>query len=245
MTLPDGITRSLEPSELRARAVPRRGFGARSADRERSQYKNEARTSTGQAVEGSHRAHLRSLRSQLSNLTPRIQTLASSWTRGACQVWQRPTKPSVSDVRGSLVRRIETVHTFLTAEEVDNLTGDYLAVASIKELASQYGIHRATVFAHLRRKNVPRRPVGPSVDEASEIVRLFRGGTSMRAFSRSLGVGRQRVRTCLDEAGAAADARHEAVSTSVRQCQHAEECCDAATDPMIEYRRFILHCRPD
>jgi transposase len=58
----------------------------------------------------------------------------------------------------------ETVQTFLTAAEIDQLVGDYVSGMRIDELAERYGVYRATVFAHLRRRNVPRRPVG--LDEA-------------------------------------------------------------------------------
>lgn len=80
---------------------------------------------------------------------------------------------------------------------MDSLIGDYLAGASVQELAQGYGVHRATVFAHLRRRNTPRRSLGLDVDDSAEAVRLFRAGVSMRAISRRLGVGRKAVRTVL------------------------------------------------
>lgn len=112
--------------------------------------------------------------------------------------------PPVRDARGSLVRRIETAQTFLTAFEVDSLIGDYLTGVSVQELAKRYGIHRATVFSHLRRRNTPRRSLGLDVDDSAEAVRLFRAGVSMRAISRRLGVGRKAVRTALVQASVVA-----------------------------------------
>ncbi|MEA4944290.1 MAG: hypothetical protein VB080_07615 [Propionicimonas sp.] len=50
--------------------------------------------------------------------------------------------------------------TFLTPSEVDHLVADYEAGCGIQDLAEKYGIHRATVFAHLQRREVPRRPSG-------------------------------------------------------------------------------------
>lgn len=101
------------------------------------------------------------------------------------------------DVRGPVVRRIETAQTVLAASKIDRLVGDYLAGAGIEELADRYGIHRATVFAHLRRRNTPRRPPGLDVHEEAEAVRLYRDGVSMRAIARRVGVGRKTVRTTL------------------------------------------------
>jgi transposase-like protein len=88
------------------------------------------------------------------------------------------------------VRTVETAQTFLTASEVDALVGDYLAGMSVKALAERYGIHRATVFSHLRRRNVPSRRPGLGIDEKAEAVRLARTGVSMRAIGRRMGVDR-------------------------------------------------------
>lgn len=91
--------------------------------------------------------------------------------------------------------------TFLTPSEVDGLIEDYNAGMSVQGLAKKYGIHRATVSAHLSRRSTPRRRPGLDVDERAEAVRLFRAGESMRAISRRLGVGRKSVRVCLAEVG--------------------------------------------
>lgn len=83
--------------------------------------------------------------------------------------------------------------------------GDYLAGAGVPELADRYGIHRSTVFAHLRRRNVPGRRPGLSLDEKAEAVRLARAGVSMRAIGRRMGVDRKGVRAALVEAGVIGD----------------------------------------
>lgn len=98
------------------------------------------------------------------------------------------------------MRRIETAQTFLTSSEVDSLIGDHLAGGSVQEVAEGYGIDRATVFAHLRRRNTPRRSLGLDVDDDAEVVRLFRADVSMRAISWRLGVGRKAVRAALVQA---------------------------------------------
>ncbi|MFT3832548.1 MAG: hypothetical protein QM711_04400 [Micropruina sp.] len=72
---------------------------------------------------------------------------------------------------------------------------------SVKSLAERYGVHRATVFSHLRRRNVPSRRPGLGPDEKAEAVRLARAGVSMRAISRRMGVDRKAIRVALVEAG--------------------------------------------
>ncbi|WP_187346941.1 helix-turn-helix domain-containing protein [Saccharomonospora sp. CUA-673] len=89
---------------------------------------------------------------------------------------------------------------------MDRLIEDYNSGMSVQGLAQKYGIHRATVSAHLSRRSIPRRRPGLDVDERAEAVRLFRAGVSMRSISRRLGVGRQSVRVCLVEAGLVAAA---------------------------------------
>lgn len=59
-----------------------------------------------------------------------------------------------------MVRGIENLQTFLTAAEVDRLVDDYLDGAMVNELADRYGVHRATVSAHLTRRRVGRRRPG-------------------------------------------------------------------------------------
>lgn len=70
---------------------------------------------------------------------------------------RRPGGPPSKDVREPTVRRIGTAQTFLAAAEIDNLVGDCLAGVGIQELAERCGIRRATVFAHQRRRDTPRR----------------------------------------------------------------------------------------
>lgn len=145
-----------------------------------------------------------SLRSTFSNIPRRTKTLVTRCSQGLYEGSKRGLTPPVEDARGLLVRRIETAQTFLTAFEVDSLIGDYLTGVSVQELAKRYGIHRATVFSHLRRRSTPRRSLGLDVDDSAEAVRLFRAGVSMRAISRRLGVGRKAVRTALVQASVVA-----------------------------------------
>ena len=145
---------------------------------------------------------LGSLRSTFSNLTPLLKTLVTRWKRGVYRVSQRSETAPSEDSRGTVVRRIEHLQTFLTAAEVDRLVDDYLDGTTVNELADRYGVHRATVSAHLTRRRVGRRRPGLGVEEAAVAVRLHLGGVSMRAIAQSMGVDRKAVRRALVEAGA-------------------------------------------
>ena len=54
--------------------------------------------------------------------------------------------------------------------EVDRLVDDYRSGAGVNELAERYGVHRATVSAHLTRRGTPRRRPGLGVDEGGQAV---------------------------------------------------------------------------
>lgn len=144
---------------------------------------------------------LGSLRSTFSNFPRRTTTLVERWNRGVYGGVRRASTLPVQTDRGPLVRRIGSAQTFLTPAEVDRLVADYDAGLSVRGLAKKYGIHRGTVSAHLRRRNVALHRPGLGVDDRAEAVRLFRAGVSMRAIARRLGVGRSPVRAALDEAG--------------------------------------------
>ena len=146
-------------------------------------------------------ADLGCLSSTFGNSAPKTKTLVNRLLRGVYKVSARPQSSAPMDDRGPVVRTIETAQTFLTAAEVDQLVGDYLGGMSVKSLAERYGIHRATVFSHLRRRNVPARRPGLCLDEKAEAVRLARAGVSMRAIARRMGVDRKGVRLALVEAG--------------------------------------------
>lgn len=102
----------------------------------------------------------------------KTKTLVNRLNRGVYEVSRRPESTAPRDDRGPVVRTVETAQTFLAAAEVDALVGDYLAGMGVKALAERYGTHRATVFSHLSRRNVPSRRPGLGLDEKVEAVRL-------------------------------------------------------------------------
>lgn len=163
------------------------------------------RTRAVPPVEGLNLATSGCLSSTFGNSAPKTKTLVNRLDRGVYEVSRRPEDTAPKDDRGPVVRTVETAQTFLTASEVDALVGDYLAGMSVKALAERYGIHRATVFSHLRRRNVPSRRPGLGIDEKAEAVRLARAGVSMRAIGRRMGVDRKAVRAALVESGLIVD----------------------------------------
>lgn len=73
----------------------------------------------------------------------------------------------------------------LTSEAVDDLVEAYQSGTPCADLAARFGINESTVFAHLKRRKVERRPYRKLRGEPLELaVSLYRSGSSLRA-SRS------------------------------------------------------------
>jgi len=183
------VTRSLARSD-EVPVSPSRTRSKRPSDQEKCELLTGPSMDMLEPVPGS-------LRSMFVNFAPRLDTLVTRWKRGVYRVVQRPDSAPIRDSRGPVVRRIENLQTFLTASEVDHLVDDYRSGASVNELAERYGVHRATVSAHLTRRGANRRTPGLGVEEAAEAVKLYLGGLSMRAIARAMGVDRKMVRTTL------------------------------------------------
>jgi hypothetical protein len=73
----------------------------------------------------------------------------------------------------------------LPPEEVDQLVASYLAGATAIALAGKHSIHRATVLAHLERRNVSRRGHVQTPDLIDRTVALYRSGKSCSPSARS------------------------------------------------------------
>lgn len=98
-----------------------------------------------------------SLRGLFTNLTPAQNYLVKRWKRGVYRSSQRGGEGPIRDVWGPVVGTIATPQTFLSAAEIGSLVDDYLAGATVAELAAKYKVHRATVSKHLTRQGVIRR----------------------------------------------------------------------------------------
>lgn len=90
----------------------------------------------------------------------------------------------------------------LTTEQVDELVDAYQAGASWSELSVQFGIGKTTVWAHLRRQEVPKRKFHKLHGaEFDKLVERYAAGVSMRSLAEEFGVSREAVRSALVDAG--------------------------------------------
>lgn len=108
-------------------------------------------------------------------------------------------RDGILDARGRVVRSSERrlFPRYLKPDDVDSLVADYSAGMPVGKIAEKYGIHRATVTAHLRRREIPAPAAGLDRRQRAEAVRLYREGLSLREVGRRLGADRKLVRAAL------------------------------------------------
>ena len=120
---------------------------------------------------------------------------------------ERPVPSSVELVDEGVDGVIQTGplqrRTFLDEGKILDLIASYVAGTTITGLATEFNVNPTTVYEHLRRQQVERRPfrkVRPA--QVPEAVDLYKAGTSLRQVARHLGVSPDTAKRILVEAGA-------------------------------------------
>lgn len=107
--------------------------------------------------------------------------------------------------------------TRLAPDQVDALIAAYLAGTPCKELAARFEVNESTVFAHLTRRRVERRPFRKLHDASLKRAKmLYASGSSLRSVATELGVSKETVRAGLVSAGVQLRSTGGARSMSVR-----------------------------
>ena len=85
-------------------------------------------------------------------------------------------------------RRIPASAIRLQPNEVDQLVARYASTQNIRLVADEFGLYRATVREHLRRRGVEIRQMRSMNDsEVAEAVRLYEAGDSSVTIGEKLG----------------------------------------------------------
>jgi len=90
----------------------------------------------------------------------------------------------------------------LSADQIATLVAAYRSGKTMKELASEFGIHRTTVSSHLTEQRVPVRRGGLDQERKAEAVRLYDEGWSSGRLAERFGVSADTVLRVLRRAGA-------------------------------------------
>lgn len=89
----------------------------------------------------------------------------------------------------------------LSGENTRQVIAAYKAGKTVYELATEYGCHRVTISAVLKRNGVSLRCVSPTPEQAAEMVRLYESGLSLAKVGRQLGFNASTVLAHLRNAG--------------------------------------------
>jgi DNA-directed RNA polymerase specialized sigma24 family protein len=89
----------------------------------------------------------------------------------------------------------------LSADQIAELVEGYRSGNTMKDLASEFGIHRTTVISHLTQQGVRIRRGGLDQQQVAEAVRLYEQGWSSGRLGEWLGVSADTVLTVLRRAG--------------------------------------------
>jgi lambda repressor-like predicted transcriptional regulator len=107
----------------------------------------------------------------------------TSWAKRLCGLPKATTEEATDTVR---VRR--RTATRLPANQVTALVDGYRAGETIYQLAARFGIHRATVSAHLHRQGITLRRQGLNAEGVALAVGLYEDGWSVARIGHRLGV---------------------------------------------------------
>ena len=103
-----------------------------------------------------------------------------------------------------LLPRPRIVQRRLTGDEVTALAEAYRAGARVEDLAEQFGIFRSTVYAHLRREQVPLRPPGRlTAAQTTEMITAYKAGATSMELAEYYDVGVDAILRRLRKAGVA------------------------------------------
>jgi lambda repressor-like predicted transcriptional regulator len=73
----------------------------------------------------------------------------------------------------------------------------YEGGATVYELAAEFGCHRTTVAARLKKAGIAMRCQSPTSEAIDSMVRLYASGLSLLEVSKQLGFCANTVRNCL------------------------------------------------
>lgn len=91
--------------------------------------------------------------------------------------------------------------TRLSDRQIAALVDEYLAGATVYELAARFGIHRVTVSTHLHRQGVTLRRQGLDTEGVAQAIRLYQDGLSVARIGDRLGIDPTTVWTALKNQG--------------------------------------------
>ena len=127
-----------------------------------------------------------------SNPTQAMNAVESrvEWRSFGGVVDRREARATRTD--GLVVREIGTAQTLLTPVQIDELVARHQAGEGVVALAKAYGVHRATVTAHLNRRGT-RRQLGLAKGQVQRAGRLYQRGMTLDEIAAEVGTSQRTV----------------------------------------------------
>lgn len=104
--------------------------------------------------------------------------------------------------------RKRTTQPRLSGEKVSQIVTAYEAGKTVYELAAEYGCHRVTISAVLKRQGVSLRRTSPTPEQIDEMVHLYETGYSLAKVGDRLGFNATTVFNQLKARGVATRNAH-------------------------------------
>lgn len=93
--------------------------------------------------------------------------------------------------------RKRTTQPRLSDEKVSQIVTAYETGKTVYELATEYGCHRVTISAVLKRQGVALRRTSPTAEQIDEMVRLYESGMSLARIGEQFAMNASTVLTQL------------------------------------------------
>lgn len=131
---------------------------------------------------------------QFENLRQPLKTLASRAKKGIYLSSSRPLIPVETDQRGPVQHEWESVGTRLSELESEQLAAEFKNGLSVDKLAETHGLHRATVYRHLKKHGT--EPYRNSLDEVhvDRAKELYEAGHTLLEVAQLIGASYRAVR---------------------------------------------------
>ena len=110
---------------------------------------------------------------------------------------QTPENHTTSDYQ--LLGPISQRQRRLTEAQVIEMAARYQEGATVYELAAEFGCHRTTIAARLKKAGIAMRGQSPTSEAIDSMVRLYAFGLSHLEVGKQLGFCGNTVRNCLRE----------------------------------------------
>lgn len=141
------------------------------------------------------------LRRCFSNQSKPLGTLISLVLRGSRSCGQHLGGARMADQRGPVVEETRQSQTRLSAPNRRELLAAYAVGVPVQELASRFGVHRATVWETARRAGLDARTPELAAETRAEAARLYEDGLTLARVAGRLGASDEAVRSAVLECG--------------------------------------------